>query len=67
MRRKAAPYGGMQNGSHSEKEKDRESKTKDTMMELKETSFQKAFRQEVTRILGGKNELLMSEIKRRKY
>ena len=33
MRRKAAPHGGMQNGSHGEKEKGRESKAKDKMME----------------------------------
>ena len=32
MYHKAAPYGGMQNGSHGEKEKSRESKAKDTMM-----------------------------------
>ena len=29
---KAAPYGGMQNGSHGEKENSKESKTKDTML-----------------------------------
>ena len=28
-----APYGGMQNGSYGEKEKSRESKAKDTIME----------------------------------
>ena len=33
MCRKAAPYGGMQNGSYCEKEKGRESKAKDTMVE----------------------------------
>ena len=33
MCRKAAPYGGMQNGSYGEKEKSRESKAKDTMVE----------------------------------
>ena len=33
VRRKATPYGGMQNGSHGEKEKSRESKVKDTMVE----------------------------------
>ena len=38
------------------KEKSRESKAKDTM-KLKETSYQEAFRQEVTRILGGKDGL----------
>ena len=42
----------MQNGSHAEK-KGRESKAKD-----KETSCQEAFRQEVTRILGGEDGLL---------
>ena len=31
--RKAAPYGGMQNGSYGEKEKSRESKAKDTVVE----------------------------------
>ena len=34
-RRKAAPYNGMQNGSYGEKEKSRESKAKDVMMETK--------------------------------
>ena len=33
--RKEAPYGGMQNGSCGEKEKGRESKAKDTMVETK--------------------------------
>ena len=33
MRRKGAPYDGMQNGSHGEKEKGRESKAKNTMVE----------------------------------
>ena len=33
MYRKAAPYSGMQNGSHCEKEKSRESKAKDTIVE----------------------------------
>ena len=33
VRCKAAPYGSMQNGSHGEKEKGRESKAKDKMME----------------------------------
>ena len=33
MRCKAAPYGGMQNGYYGEKEKSRESKAKDTMIE----------------------------------
>ena len=44
----------MQNGSYGEKEKSRESKAK---VKLKETSCQEAFRQEVTRILGGKDGL----------
>ena len=58
MCRKAAPYGGMQNGSYGEKEKSRESKAKSGgTWKLKETSCQEAFRQEVTRILGGKNGL----------
>ena len=35
MCRKAAPYGGMQNGFYGEKEKSRESKAKDAMMETK--------------------------------
>ena len=58
MCRKAAPYGGMQNGSYGEK-KSRESKAKDTMFktEGEETSCQEVFRQEVTRILAGKNGL----------
>ena len=33
MCRKAAPYGGMQNGSYGEKEKGIESKSIDTMVE----------------------------------
>ena len=33
MCHKAAPYGGMQNGSYGEKEKSKESKAKDTMLE----------------------------------
>ena len=33
MCRKAAPYGGMQNGSDGEKEKSRQSKTKHAMLE----------------------------------
>ena len=39
------------------KKKNRESKVKDTMVELKETSCREAFRQEVTRTLGGKDGL----------
>ena len=42
----------MQNGSHGEKEK-----PKIRWWKLKETSCQEAFRQEVTRILGGKDGL----------
>ena len=57
MYRKAAPYGGMQNGSYGEKEKNRESKAKHTMVETKKTSCQEVFRQEMTRILGGKDGL----------
>ena len=57
MCRKAAPYGGMQNGSYGEKEKSRESKAKDTMVENEGSSYQEAFRQEVTRIMGGKDRL----------
>ena len=33
MCRKAALYGGMKNGSYGEKEKSRENKAKDTMVE----------------------------------
>ena len=49
----------MQNGSHGEKEKGKENKAKDTVRwwKLKKTSCQEAFRQEVTRILGGKHGL----------
>ena len=47
----------MQNGSHSEKEKSRKSKAKDTMVEIERNSCQEAFRQKVTRILGGKDGL----------
>ena len=56
MCRKTALYGGMQNGSYGEKEKSRENKAKE-QWKLKETSYQEAFRQEVTRILGGKDGL----------
>ena len=47
----------MQNDYYGEKEKSRESKAKDTMVEIKETCCQEAFRQKVTAILGGKDEL----------
>ena len=50
----------MQNGSHGKKENGRERKATETIVDklkLKETSCQEAFRQEVTRILGGKNGL----------
>ena len=57
MCRKAAPYGGMQSGSYGEKEKSRESKAKDTMVETERDKRQEVFRQEVTRILGGKDGL----------
>ena len=57
MCRKAAPYGGMPNGSYGEKEKAEKVKPKIRWWKLKETSYQEAFRQEVTRILGGKNRL----------
>ena len=50
-------YGGMQNGSYGDHEKKRESKAKDTMVETEETSCQEAFRQEMTRTLGGKDGL----------
>ena len=53
MCRKAAPYGGMQNGSHGEKKAEKV-KPKIRWWKLKETSCQEAFRQEVTRILGGR-------------
>ena len=53
MYRKAAPYGGMQNGSHGEKKAEKV-KPKIRWWKLKETSCQEAFRQEVTRILGGR-------------
>ena len=46
----------MQNGSYGEKEKSRETKAI-RWWKLKETSCQEAFRQEVTRILGGKEGL----------
>ena len=48
----------MQNGSYGEKEKSRENKAKEQWWKLKETSYQEAFRQEVTRTLGGKDGLL---------
>ena len=57
MCRKAAPYGGIQNGSYGEKKKAEKVKPKVRWWKLKETSCQEAFRQEVTRILGGKDGL----------
>ena len=45
MCRKAALYGGMQNGSYGEKKKAETVKTKIQWWKLKETSCQKAFRQ----------------------
>ena len=56
MRRKTAPYGGMQNGSYGEKKVEKV-KPKIRWWKLKETSYQEAFRQEVTSILGGKDGL----------
>ena len=49
--------GGMQNGSNGEKEKAEKVKPKIRWWKLKETNCQEAFRQEVTRILGGKDGL----------
>ena len=47
----------MQNDFYDEKEKGRERKAKDKMVETMETSCQEVFIQEVTRILGGKDGL----------
>ena len=47
----------MQNGSHGEKEKAEKVKPKTHLWKLKKTNCQEAFRQEVTRILGGKDGL----------
>ena len=47
----------MQNGSHSKKKKAKKVKPKMRWWKLKETSCQEAFRQEVTRILGGEDGL----------
>ena len=47
----------MHNGSHGEKEKSRDRKPNMRWWKLKETSCQEAFRQEVTRILRGKDGL----------
>ena len=49
------------NGSYGEKEKSKESKAKIRWWKLKETSCQEAFRQEVTRTLGGKYGLPFDE------
>ena len=57
MRRKTAPYGGMQNGSYGEKENGKDSKAKDTMVQTEEDKLSKRFRQEATRILGGEHGL----------
>ena len=48
----------MQNDSYGEKEKAEKVKPKIRWWKLKETSCQEAFRQEVTRILRGKDKLL---------
>ena len=39
---KAAPYGGMQNGSYGEKENDRKSKAKDMMVETKKDKLSRS-------------------------
>ena len=57
MRRKTAPYGGMQNGSYGEKENGNDSKAKDTIVQTEEDMLSKRFRQDVTRILGGEHGL----------
>ena len=57
MCHKAASYGGVQNGSYGENEKAEKVKPKIRWWNLKEKSGQEAFRQEVTRILGGKDGL----------
>ena len=57
MCRKAAPYGGMQKVLMVKKKKAENVKPKIRLWKLKETSYQEAFRQEVTRILGGKDGL----------
>ena len=57
MCRKAAPYGGMKNGSYGEKEKSRESKAKDTMVETEGDKLSRSIKQEMTRIMGGKDGL----------
>ena len=57
MSRKAAPYGGMQNGSHGEKEKSRDSKAKDTMVETEGDELSRSVKEELTRILGGEDGL----------
>ena len=42
MCRKAALYGAMQNGSYGEKEKGRESKAKDTMVETERNKLSRS-------------------------
>ena len=54
---------GMQNAFHGEKKWAEKVKPKIKLWQMKETSCQKAFRQEVTRILGDEGELLMSGTK----
>ena len=39
---KAAPYGGMQHSSYGEKEKSRESKAEDTMIETEEDKLSRS-------------------------
>ena len=53
----STPYCDMQNGPHNEKEKGRENIAKNKMVETEGKKLSKAFRQEVTRILGGEHGL----------
>ena len=57
MCRKAAPYGGMKMVIMVKKKKAEKVKPKIRWWKLKETSYQEAFRQEVTKILGVKDGL----------
>ena len=54
---KAAPYGGMQNGSYGEKVKSRESKAKDTMVETEGDKLSRSVLTRCDQDSGGKNRL----------
>ena len=65
MHGKAAPYCGMQNGSHGEKEKSRESKAKDTMVETEGDKLSRSIKRQ-PRFWEARMGYLMSGTKQQK-